>query len=245
MKHCTPIAWFLASVLVLGSNAANAATVYVYSTVGRAMTVVWGAGANTGSNVTRRPQAVPIKSDDIDNALVRAVIEKYEPQVTAKPLAAFFPAGGRPLDQDAIADGIKALAADGRLLKDDRVLVIEPERLPIRVDDAAEFGSTAGSASGLGVFVDDVVDYTQPTSSPGRSHGSLAFFANMRLVVVDPVSGKELGETDSNTGSLRSGNDAPQGVVWNAVPNAEKLQILQQVAKDGAVAALPKLPTKS
>ncbi len=237
------VALGLAALTVLGAAAADAADLFVYSTLGRGMTILRTEGSRTGSNTRRRPDVIAIKSSDLDDRFVAHVIASLHGSEPALPLASVLdPADARPADPDDVDALVRKLVQAGKLHPGDRVLVVQADTAEVWIDTPNGVVQAPERASGLGVYVDNAIDMTEASTSPYRDSGSLGFFAIGTVRVIDAGSMRTLANETFRVGTARSARHTEGQNAWGAVPDAEKLSILVSEGEQGIDRALPKLP---
>jgi hypothetical protein len=224
---------------------AQAAT-YVYSAVGRQMTIV-NADENFGNERVDSKQRtmIMLNGDDIDAGVVddiRALAQRQTPPVDIVRATAEADREGTPVVADAFVDLTPEdwLARIGRgmpFAEGDRLLVVAPARDDIRF---AVGMSTAGMgvAAGVGVYVMPNRDLL----AAGRpSPGMLGFFTNFRVLLIDPVARRVLAMQAWSGGVARSGRDAPDGNLWQAVGGQDKFAALREAMRAGLEQTVPSL----
>ncbi|MBS0321683.1 MAG: hypothetical protein JSR18_14150 [Proteobacteria bacterium] len=237
-------ALFVAVAMMVATGASAQATTYVYSAVGRQMTVINAETFTTSAIDRRQRTTLFVANDELDGSVVAdvtALARKATPPATVTRVT--LEADATPvLEADTFVD----ITPDGWLDRlgraapyrtGDRLLVIAPARDDIRFSVGATTAGT-GQAAGVGIYVAAGRDLLSPNPS---SPGMLGFFANFRVLLLDPVARRVIAVQGWSGGVARSGQDAPGGNLWNAVGGKDKINVLRDALRAGLEQTVPSL----
>ncbi len=244
MPTAADLARGLAALVLAFACADLHAITYVYSAVGRQMTVV-NAELFVNSPIDRRQRTtLMITNDELDASVVAdvtALARKASPPpvVTRVTLDAD---ASTTLEADRFVDvtpdgWLDRLARAAPYRTGDRLLIVAPARDDIHFSVGTSTAGT-GQAAGVGIYVAPGRDLLSPNPS---SPGMLGFFANFRVLLLDPVARRVIAVQTWAGGVARSGQDAPGGNLWDAVAGKEKINVLREALRTGLAQTVPSL----
>lgn len=244
MKRRGLLAAAVAATSLLSTSAyAEAAikTLGVFTFLGDSVQTMWSDDKPRASRLdSRGAESLDFKGIGFDMLVLRSAREVLRQSLPAARVQLYqSPVAMTPAEQRGVADGAARAELPGWLVKTietdklTHLLLVTRTRGAIgaQTGDGVDIGR--GTVEGIGFYMDTL--YTMRNTSTGAlSTGLLAPYTQIRLTLMDAMSGDIVGTYDVRESFAYASPDTKTAAdPWSFMPAAEKIKVLRQMVETG------------